>query len=90
MEQEIFLINEIEMCREEMSRAARKNSLTSKEVLQMSIRLDELMNEYENLKQRTATCLRQIAENKNIYFKLSPNKDPIKPTATLAVLFFFI
>jgi len=52
MEQEIFLINEIEMCREEMSRAARKNSLTSKEVLQMSIRLDKLMNEYENLKQK--------------------------------------
>ncbi|MCA1012522.1 aspartyl-phosphate phosphatase Spo0E family protein [Halobacillus halophilus] len=52
MKQEIFLINEIEMCREEMSRAARKNALTSKEVLQMSIRLDELMNEYENLKQK--------------------------------------
>ncbi|KHE71302.1 aspartyl-phosphate phosphatase Spo0E family protein [Halobacillus sp. BBL2006] len=52
MKREVFLVKEIEACRTEMSRVARLYSLTSPEVLRMSIRLDHLMNEYEDIKQK--------------------------------------
>lgn len=51
MRNEVFLIQEIEECRVEMSRLARKHSLTSLRVLHMSVKLDHLMNEYEQIKE---------------------------------------
>ncbi|UOQ44565.1 aspartyl-phosphate phosphatase Spo0E family protein [Halobacillus salinarum] len=47
-----LMLKEIEACRLEMQRLAKLHSLTSKEVVYMSVRLDHLLNEYEELKQR--------------------------------------
>lgn len=52
MHREAFLMNEIETCRDEMTRVAFKNSLTSPEVLKISEKLDQLMNEYDGIAQK--------------------------------------
>ncbi len=52
MKLETMLVREIEDCRKEMARLAKVHSLTSKEVVYMSVRLDHLLNEYEELKQK--------------------------------------
>ncbi|MBH0231734.1 aspartyl-phosphate phosphatase Spo0E family protein [Halobacillus yeomjeoni] len=62
MRQISFLVKEIEDCRRKMGVLARTHPLTSSEVLCMSIRLDHLMNEYEEIKEK-----QQPAVNKTSY-----------------------
>ncbi|MFD2630454.1 Spo0E family sporulation regulatory protein-aspartic acid phosphatase [Oceanobacillus kapialis] len=44
------LLQKIEQCREEMLSLSRSHSLTSEAVITSSVKLDQLMNEYENKK----------------------------------------
>lgn len=44
------LTKEIEACRVEMNRLASIHKLSSPEVVRVSVRLDRLLNEYEDLK----------------------------------------
>ncbi|WP_079525223.1 aspartyl-phosphate phosphatase Spo0E family protein [Halobacillus hunanensis] len=55
MEKEFMLLEEIEVCRKEMSRLAHENALTSEEVVRISVKLDRLLNEFETLKQKQLT-----------------------------------
>ncbi|UOR10568.1 aspartyl-phosphate phosphatase Spo0E family protein [Halobacillus amylolyticus] len=52
---EVKLLEEIEACRKEMSRLACENSLTSESVIRISVKLDCLLNEFENIKQKQLT-----------------------------------
>ncbi|MGP4062847.1 aspartyl-phosphate phosphatase Spo0E family protein [Halobacillus litoralis] len=45
------LTKEIEACRLEMTRLARLHKLSSPEVVRISVKLDHLLNEYDDLKQ---------------------------------------
>lgn len=54
------LTKEIEACRVEMTRLASLHQLSSPEVVRISVRLDHLLNEYDELKyKKTATHLPQ-------------------------------
>ncbi|MFC7062956.1 Spo0E family sporulation regulatory protein-aspartic acid phosphatase [Halobacillus seohaensis] len=52
MKNERKLLNEIEDCRNDMNRLAKRYSLTSKHVVYVSAKLDFLLNEYEEIKQK--------------------------------------
>ncbi|SEI07230.1 Spo0E like sporulation regulatory protein [Halobacillus karajensis] len=49
MTQETALKREIEACRKEMARLASLHKLSSPEVVQVSVKLDRLLNEYDAL-----------------------------------------
>ncbi|MCA0972399.1 aspartyl-phosphate phosphatase Spo0E family protein [Halobacillus litoralis] len=49
MHGETSLLEEIETCRDQMSQVALENSLSSQEVLQVSRKLDALMNQYDSM-----------------------------------------
>ncbi|TGB02044.1 aspartyl-phosphate phosphatase Spo0E family protein [Halobacillus salinus] len=55
MQGEASLLKEIETCREQMSRVAVENSLSSNEVLQVSRKLDALMNQYDDMTQKVTS-----------------------------------
>ncbi|MBN8237385.1 aspartyl-phosphate phosphatase Spo0E family protein [Halobacillus kuroshimensis] len=46
------LTEEIEACRLEMSRLARLHHLTSPEVVKVSVKLDQLLNEYDEVQHK--------------------------------------
>ncbi|WP_101846921.1 aspartyl-phosphate phosphatase Spo0E family protein [Halobacillus sp. Marseille-P3879] len=52
MNAELKLLQEIEECRNEMNRLAKRYSLTSKHVVYVSSQLDYLLNKYESIKQK--------------------------------------
>lgn len=49
------LLEEIETCREQMSRVAVDYPLSSQEVLQVSRKLDALINEYDYMTQKVTS-----------------------------------